>query len=182
MPVTTPQTTGSSFTGPSHGPYNSFGGSGNNTSGLSYNAIKKKKKPVPKEQVFRCVGHGLKPNTIHQFFYENVDRTKDCRQMDTNRSSRDPSRGRLGGPLTTDSTGRVEFNFYFTASVEREVDKLNSTSYNLAGDKVFELRAVDSTAKKIVPFIGKVYTSRSGSKSSSKSTFDVFGTFFNFFR
>jgi hypothetical protein len=124
---------------------------------------------VPKEQVFKCTGRGLKPNTRHQFFYENIDRTKDCRQLNTTRTSTSPIIGRLGGPLITDSSGYVEFNFYFTAAVEQEVDRLNKTNYNLVGDKLFELRAVDSSAKKIVPFIGSVYNG-SGSGSGSGVT------------
>lgn len=105
-----------------------------------------------KDQVFECIGRGLKPNTIHKFYYENVDRTKDCTQLGTNNRSTSDD-GRLGGPLKTDASGYIRFKFYFTASVEKEVDALNKVNYNLLGNKVFELRAVDSTAKKVVPFI-----------------------------
>lgn len=105
----------------------------------------------PKDQVFECIGRGLKPNTIHKFYYENVDRTVDCKQLGSNNASTSDD-GKLGGPLTTDKNGYVRFNFYFTAAVEQQVDALNKVNYSLVGDKVFELRAVDSTAKKIVPF------------------------------
>ncbi len=115
---------------------------------------------VPKDQVFECIGRGLKPNTVHKFYYENVDRTADCKQLGPLDNL--PfnifsffgvsDKGRLGGPLTTDANGYIKFNFYFTAAVEQQVDSLNKVSYNLIGDKVFELRAVDSTAKKVVPF------------------------------
>jgi hypothetical protein len=122
------------------------GGGGNYSSGTSsYTA------PKPKDQVFECIGRGLKPDTVHKFYYENVDRTKDCRQLGTNNRSTSDD-GRLGGPLKTDANGYVRFYFYFTAAVEKEVDALNKVRYNLIGDKVFELRAVDSTAKKVVPF------------------------------
>jgi hypothetical protein len=124
----------------------SSGGGGNQTNSNNNN-----NQPKPKDQVFECIGRGLKPDTVHKFYYENVDRTKDCRQLGTNNNStRDD--GRLGGPLKTDASGYVRFYFYFTAAVEKEVDALNKVRYNLIGDKVFELRAVDSTAKKVVPF------------------------------
>lgn len=105
--------------------------------------------PKPKDQVFECIGRGLKPNTIHKFYYENVDRTKDCRQCPENLKE---ALGSIGGPLKTDENGYIRFKFYFTAFVEEQVDALNKVNYNLIGDKMFELRAVDSVAKKIVPF------------------------------
>lgn len=143
-------------TGP-HDPNNSSPGNAYNSNGGGGGPIKKPVTPPvpkPKDQVFVCVGKGLKPNTIHKFFYENVDRTKDCKQL----GSKDYSTaddGKLGGPLKTDASGYVRFKFHFTASVEKEVDALNTVNYNLVGDKLFELRAVDSTAKKIVPFTKK---------------------------
>lgn len=123
----------------------------------------------PKDQVFECIGRGLKPNTDHKFFYENVDRTQDCKQLGSNNASTTDD-GKLGGPLITDKNGYVRFNFYFTAAVEQQVDALNKVNYSLVGDKKFELRAVDSTAKKIVPF-----TVSKASNTSSKSLLDSFG-------
>lgn len=127
---------------------------------------------TPKDQVFECIGRGLKPNTIHKFFYENVDRTKDCKQLGSNNKSSSDD-GKLGGPLVTDSNGYIRFNFYFTSAVEKEVDSLNKVNYNLVGDKVFELRAVDSTAKKVVPFT--VAKTSSTSTSGLGSIFSMFG-------
>lgn len=133
------------------GPVSSTGGGGGGGNQNQFQSSSSTTQPKPKDQVFECIGRGLKPNTVHKFYYENVDRTKDCRQLGTNdRSTADD--GRLGGPLKTDSSGYVRFYFYFTAAVEQEVDALNKVRYNLIGDKVFELRAVDSTAKKVVPF------------------------------
>lgn len=125
--------------------YNSGGGGGATTLHFDFNLSQ------PKDQVFECIGRGLKPNTIHKFYYENVDRTEDCRQLGSSAASTG-IKGKLGGPLITDESGYVRFNFHFTAAVEKEVDALNKVNYNLIGDKLFELRAVDSTAKKIVPF------------------------------
>jgi hypothetical protein len=141
-------------TGP-HDPNNTSPGNAYNSNGNGSAPLKKSDPPpIPKDQRFECVGKGLKPNTIHKFFYENVDRTKDCKQLGSNdQSLRDD--GKIGGPLKTDENGYIRFRFHFTAAVEKEVDALNSVNYNLVGDKLFELRAVDSTAKKVVPFTKK---------------------------
>ena len=140
---------------------------GDSKSSSSSSSKSKAPKNCPKDQVFECIGRGLKPNTIHKFYYENVDRTVDCKQLGSNNASTSDD-GKLGGPLTTDKNGYVRFNFYFTAAVEQEVDALNKVNYSLVGDKVFELRAVDSTAKKIVPFeVAKACNTSSKSSSSS---------------
>lgn len=107
---------------------------------------------VTPDQAFECYGRGLRPDTKHRFFYENVDRTADCKQILEKGVTYAVETGKLGGPLITDENGKVKFIFYFTPRVEQEVDKLNKVNYNLVGDKVFELRATDSTAKKVVPF------------------------------
>lgn len=143
----------------SWGGYTGYVSSGSNDRNSSSSS---KKYAAPKDQVFECIGRGLKPNTVHKFYYENVDRTKDCKQLGAIGSSGifnsflsffgTSDNGRLGGPLRTDENGYIRFNFYFTAAVEQQVDALNKVGYNLIGDKVFELRAVDSTAKKVVPF------------------------------
>ena len=139
-------------TGP-HDPNNTSPGNAYNSNGGGNTPPKKPPPPPPppppKDQVFECIGRGLKPNTIHKFFYENVDRTKDCRQLNPNGRI---MLGKIGGPLMTDDQGVLRFKFHFTAAVEKEVDSLNKVNYNLIGDKLFEVRAVDSTAKKVVPF------------------------------
>ena len=138
-------------TGP-HDPNNTSPGNAyNSNGGAPQQQQQQQQPPRPTDQSFECIGRGLKPNTIHTFFYENVDRTKDCYQISSNATSVG-IQGKLGGPLKTNSDGYIKFNFHFTASVEQEVDALNKVNYNLIGDKMFELRAVDSTAKKVVPF------------------------------
>jgi hypothetical protein len=85
---------------------------------------------------------GLKPDTVHQFFYEGIDVTKYCSQVGDIFSQ----------TLKTDSAGTIKFNFNFTTNVEKYVDGLNKVGYELAGDKKFELRATGSSASKIIPF------------------------------
>jgi hypothetical protein len=91
----------------------------------------------------------MKPNTVHKFYYEGVERGQDCIPVYPKPTSTNVT---LGSPLKTDSEGKIEFSFYFTLEVEQQVDASNKVKYELAGDKKFELRATDSSAFKIVPF------------------------------
>lgn len=149
MPVVTGTTTGSSFTGPSVGPYSSGGGGGSNSS------TPKPQAPVVNNatitsQVFTITCTGMKPNTVHKFYYEGQDLSAECIPVDPKPSIANAIR--TGAPLTTDATGKIVFKFYFTVAIEKKVDAANKTKYELAGNKLFELRATDSTANKIVPF------------------------------
>lgn len=150
MPIVTGTTTRSSVTGPSVGPFNNQGGGGAN-SPLGKTAAN----PPPtitttfKQQVFNIVCTGMKPNTIHKFYYEGVDRGIDCIPVNPKPTSTNVV---PGSELKTDNQGMIEFNFYFTLDVERQVDASNKMAYEVAGDKKFELRATDSSAYKIVPF------------------------------
>jgi hypothetical protein len=120
------------------------GGKGKEDSGI------KNKKRTFKQQKFEIDCKGLKPNTVHKFFYEGVDRGLDC----IPKSPKPSGSGQIrpGTPLTTDEKGRIEFHFYFTVDVERQVDAENKVKYELAGDKKFELKAENSSAFVIVPF------------------------------
>jgi hypothetical protein len=86
---------------------------------------------------------GLKPDTVHQFYYEGIDVTQYCTAV-----------GAANGStvLKTDNTGSITLDFNFTTNVEKYVDGLNKVGYDLAGDKKFELRATGSSASKIIPF------------------------------
>jgi hypothetical protein len=92
---------------------------------------------------FRVSCTGLKPDTVHQFYYEGIDVTQYCTAV-----------GAASGSTTlkTDNTGSITFDFNFTTNVEKYVDGLNKVGYDLAGDKKFELRATGSSASKIIPF------------------------------
>ena len=103
-----------------------------------------------KQQRFEIQCKGLKPNTIHKFYYEGVDRGQDCIPQYPK-----PSGGASvtpGSALVTDSRGEIRFDFLFTLDVEKQVDASNKVKYEVAGNKRFELRAENSTAYKIVPF------------------------------
>lgn len=107
-------------------------------------------KSTPKQQVFTITCTGMKPNTIHKFYYEGVDRGQDCIPIKPKPAG--SSKVKPGANLVTDSTGRIEFHFYFTSSVEKQVDAANKVKYELPGNKKFELIAAGSSASKIVPF------------------------------
>lgn len=149
MPIVTGNKTGTSVTKTPVGPFSSGGGGGGIT------AIKTTTQPQPqttttfKQQVFNVVCTGMKPNTIHKFYYEGVDRGIDCIPVYPKPTATNVA---PGSELKTDAEGKIEFNFYFTLDVEKQVDASNKTTYEVAGDKRFELRATDSSAYKIVPF------------------------------
>ena len=103
-----------------------------------------------KQQRFEIDCKGLKPNTIHKFYYEGVDRGQDCVPV----RPKPPGSGQIrpGASLITDAQGRIEFYFYFTIDVEKQVDATNKVKYEAAGNKKFELKAENSSAFVIVPF------------------------------
>lgn len=101
-----------------------------------------------KDQQFLITCVGMKPKTVHKFYYEGVDRGADCIPV---QPKAETGKTQLGSPLITDSEGKIIFRFYYTLNVEKQVDASNKTKYEVAGDKKFELKAVDSSASKIVP-------------------------------
>lgn len=148
MPITTGNITNKTETGTPTGPWDRGGGN-------SGSSIKTTNSPQPqttttfKQQVFNIVCTGMKPNTIHKFYYEGIERGQDCMPVYPKPTSTNVA---PGSPLKTDAEGKIEFNFYFTLDVEAQVDASNRVAYEVAGDKKFELRATDSSAYKIVPF------------------------------
>lgn len=182
MPITTPSTTGSSFSGPSTGPWgNQGGGGGGSQSGTTTKPpTTTNSTPTPTHQRFDVLCTGLKPNTRHDFYYEGVVRNKDCAPRGVAYGSATWIRQGTSNNatfLTTDSSGKLEFAFFFTPSIEKEVDAANKVVYELAGNKKFEVRATDSQASKIVPFTSSSkYTMLSNGSSSSLIT-SLFGSF-----
>lgn len=132
---------------------NGNGGGGNPSGITSVGTTTTKPQPTVsttfKQQVFNIVCTGMKPNTIHKFYYEGVDRGIDCIPVYPKPTTTNVV---PGSELRTDAEGKIEFNFYFTLDVEKQVDASNKTVYDVAGNKRFELRATDSSAYKIVPF------------------------------
>lgn len=110
----------------------------------------KDKKTTFKQQKFEIDCKGLKPNTVHKFYYEGVDRGQDC--IPKRPKPTGSGQIRPGAALVTDSSGQIEFHFYFTIDVEKQVDAENKVKFELAGDKKFELRAENSSAFVVVPF------------------------------
>lgn len=126
----------------SHG----YGGEG----GSNINLPRPPIHPTIKSQIFIITCTGMKPDTVHKFYYEGQDLSSECMPIDP----KPPGTGhiRTGDPLKTDEGGRIKFAFYFTVKIEKQVDAANKTRYELAGDKKFLLQAVDSTASKMVKY------------------------------
>lgn len=59
-------------------------------------------------KVFKIKIKGLKPQTQHDFYFENIKRNQDCV----------PNGGDLGDDLITDNRGRLDFDFHYTNSTE----------------------------------------------------------------
>jgi len=92
---------------------------------------------------------GLKPNTIHQFFYEGVDNTNLClSDMPTEKNTT---------VLKTDSSGNINFRFSLSVNQSQKYHgglRKHYTEYwlDISGTKKFELKAINSTATKTVLF------------------------------
>lgn len=98
---------------------------------------------VQKPLSFDIECSGLKPNTKHDFYYQDEKYTEYCR-------STMPDLNVGSSTLQTDSTGTVKFKFQLPAKVA--INGSVTTVLVAAGDKIFELRAVNSSAKIKVPF------------------------------
>lgn len=86
---------------------------------------------------------GLKPNTKHDFYYQNEKSTSYCRSLmeDDNVGS---------STLQSDSSGKLKFKFQLP--VKMKTSGSVTQIFEPAGDKLFEVRAVNSSARKLVPF------------------------------
>jgi len=90
---------------------------------------------------------GMKPLTVHKFYYEGVDVSEFCTLITSVDSVLPATTG-----LITDKNGNIEFKFNFKADLLSTVVGLDKTKHILAGDKKFELLATGSSAAKIVPY------------------------------
>lgn len=104
---------------------------------------------------------GLKPNTKHEFFYKNVNKTSDCKSlMDTSDVGT--------STLISDSAGNLNFKFYKALNVtsgpqfgatgdndSNNFSPVKSTNYYInepVGNALLEVRAENSSAKATVEF------------------------------
>lgn len=120
----------------------------------SSSGLSKKTSPTPAPVVspkptlapihFNVSCTGLKPNTVHKFYYEGIDVTDYCKLHGASVAT--------SNILKTSSSGSITFDFNYETKIEKYVDGLNEVNYDLAGDKKFELRATGSAASKIIPF------------------------------
>ena len=99
---------------------------------------------------FSVTCNGLKPNTIHNFFYEGVDNTSKCLS--------DMPAEKNTTVLKTDASGGITFRFALTVNQSQTYHgglfRKRYTSYTIDvnGSKKFELRATNSSASKTVLF------------------------------
>ena len=120
----------------------------------SSSGLSKKTSPTPAPVVspkptlapiyFNVLCTGLKPDTVHKFYYEGIDVTDYCKLQGASVAT--------SNILKTNSSGSITFDFNYETKIEKYVDGLNEVNYDLAGDKKFELRATGSAASKIIPF------------------------------
>lgn len=83
---------------------------------------------------------GLKANTTHKFYLENIDLTTKCKQ----------DGGTLGSGLRSDASGNITFVFYYYPDITdpaSEIQKAAQLASQPAAEKAFELRNSDSTSK-----------------------------------
>jgi hypothetical protein len=95
-------------------------------------------KSLPINKKYKCVATGLRPNTKHTFKYEGVAYPIE------------PENGQQGDPILTDETGSATFYFYYNDRIEAKVDSLNGNDFKVAGEKMFEFTANNSSAKTTV--------------------------------
>jgi hypothetical protein len=60
------------------------------------------------EQIFPMTAYGLKPYTIHQFYFGIINYSATCQ----------PAGGKLGDALITDGSGTLSFNFYYIKELQ----------------------------------------------------------------
>lgn len=92
------------------------------------------------DQSFEIIVSGLKPNTKHKFFFDNVDQTDKAQQL-----------GRaLVDPIISDESGVIKLKYYYTPSditdVTSDFAQASKTSAAIATVKSFEVKSDDATS------------------------------------
>lgn len=95
---------------------------------------------ISSDQVFEFEISGLKPNTKHRFFFDNVDKTDKVQQ-----------RGRsINEPIISDSSGVVRMIYFYSPSdlidVVTDFAQVSKISAAIASVKSFEIRSDDGTS------------------------------------
>jgi hypothetical protein len=94
-------------------------------------------------QAFAMTATGLKPSTVHTFAFDGVDVTAQCQQ----------SGALKGGGLITDSTGSLNFTFYYSSGLptsSTDVTASQDMVNRLAGKKNGVITNADGTSSAIV--------------------------------
>lgn len=96
---------------------------------------------------------GLKPNTVHDFYYKNNKATENCR-------STMPDLNIGSTKLVSDSSGKLTFSFQLkvNATIKKRKFLIFSLGRDIVtlqeppGDALFEVRAQNSVARSLVQF------------------------------
>lgn len=89
-------------------------------------------------QTFKMRVVGLKPNTNHQFIFENEDVTAQCVQD-----------GEVIGTLTSSAKGQIEFKFFYDpnkAGQTSDFARLNTMAASTAGSKTIHIVSADGSS------------------------------------
>ena len=119
-------------------------------------------------QKFQISVVGLKPNTMHKFFFDGADNTSKCSQ---NRNSTTNTAG-----LLSDANGTLNFEFYYDAGISEvaitDVEQRNKLIAAIAGTKIFRIESNDGNSSS-TGVIGLKYYTNIPSSYSSQSGLNV---------
>ena len=91
-------------------------------------------------QAFEMTCIGLKPFTVHNFYFDNIDQGANCK----------PKGGILGGTLKSDGAGLLYFTFLYNSglpSTSTDATAQQATINRLAGTKTVLVRNSDNTSR-----------------------------------
>lgn len=96
---------------------------------------------------------GLKPNTRHYFYFDNIESTAKC----------SPEAGKKGDSLFTDNKGKISFVFYYDSDIDANTDRQEVISQmnRIAGVKEIRIESSDGSSSASHQMTIKVNTTNS---------------------
>ena len=108
---------------------------------------------IVREQVINFRVVGLKPNTRHYFYFDNVDKSAKCapgQALNTYvfRTGDAQLAGRQGDPLVSDARGNLNFAFFYDSDIDTTTNytELLSVINRVAGVKQVRIQSSDQTS------------------------------------
>jgi hypothetical protein len=108
---------------------------------------------IADSQMFQISVTGLKPNTYHQFLFNNEDQTAKCSQVRTSTTNT--------SGLLSNANGVISFDFYYDAGIGEATSDLqqqNRLAAAVAGIKTFTLQSYDGNSRATGSINMKYYT------------------------